>query len=284
MKRIAIVTDSSAGIPPELVRKFDLNLVPIGVQINQQFYREGVDLEQKYFYDNLESSRSISTSQPSPGDFLEVFTEVARKAQEIISIHVTSKGSGTVSVANLTARDCDCPVTVIDSETAGMAQGFIALAAAQGAMLGHSKQEILSLIERVKKQTSIFVAVPTLKYLEKSGRISSAKRMIGSVLSIKPILGVKDGIVDVVEMSRSYPRALQRLLALIEEGFSPQEQSLVAIMHSGASQEATNFKHKVEERLGNSKVFLTEMGASLAVHGGRGMIGIAAYSGNDLQI
>lgn len=283
MERIAIVTDSSAGIPPELVRKLDLEIVPIGVQINQQFYREGVDLVREHFYAQLDSARSISTSQPSPGDFLEVYRRAAQKAKEIISIHVTSKGSGTVSVANLAKNQLDFPVTVVDSKTAGMAQGFMALAAAQGAKQGRSRDEILEIIDRVRRQSAVFVAVPTLKYLEKSGRISSAKRMIASVLSIKPILGVKDGLVDVVEKARSYPRALQRLITLVEESF-PLERPQLAIMHSGAYQEALELKANVEERLDCAKVFLAEMGASLAVHGGQGMLGIAAYGGQDLKI
>lgn len=283
MGRIVVVTDSSAGIPRELAQKLDLEIVPIGIQINQQFYREGVDLDKGQFYAQLDSAQSISTSQPSPGDFLEVYRQVAKRAQEIISIHVTSKGSGTVSVATLAASESELPVTVVDSETAGMAQGFIALAAAQAAQLGRSREEILEIIERARKQTAVFVAVPTLKYLEKSGRISSAKRMIASILSIKPILGVKDGIVDVVEKARSYPRALQRLITLVEENF-PLERPQLAIMHSGAYQEALELKAKVEEHLDCTKVFLAEMGASLAVHGGQGMLGIAAYWGKDLQI
>lgn len=283
MTNVAIVTDSSAGIPPELAQKLAINFVPIAVQINHELYQEGVDLVRERFYEHLDSASSISTSQPSPGDFLEVFNQVASKAREIISIHVTSKGSGTVSVANLAARELEVPITVVDSETAGMAQGFITLAAAQAALLGNSTQEILNIIERVKKQTTVFVAVPTLKYLEKSGRISSAKRMLGSILSIKPILGVKNGVVDVVEKARSYPRALQRLIGLVEESF-PGERPILAIMHSGAYQEALEFKAMIEQRLDCSKIFLTEMGASLAVHGGQGMIGIAAYAGNDLQI
>lgn len=283
MAQIAVVTDSSAGIPLELAQRLGLYIVPIGVQINQQPYKEGVNLDQKFFYEQLAITHNISTSQPSPGDFLATFNKAAQKAQQIISIHVTSKGSGTVSVANLAAQELDLPISVVDSETAGMAQGFIALAAAQAAMLGKNQREILALIERAKKQTAVFVAVPTLKYLEKSGRISSAKRMIGSVLSIKPILGVKDGKVDAVEKARSYPRALQSLISLIADKF-PEGKPLVAIMHSGAHHEALEFKAKIEKNLNCSKAFLAEMGVSLAVHGGQGMLGIAAYCGNDLEL
>lgn len=283
MGSIAIVTDSSAGIPPELVCKMNLEIVPIGVQINQRFYREGVDLVREHFYAQLDNAKSISTSQPSPGDFLETYRRAAKRAQEIISIHVTSKGSGTVNVANLAKNELATPVTVVDSKTAGMAQGFMALAAAQAAQLGRSREEILQIIERVGRQSTVFVAVPTLKYLEKSGRISSAKRLIASMLSIKPILGVRDGLVDVVEKARSYPRALHRLITLVEENL-PLERPQLAIMHSGAYQEALEFKAKVEEHLDCTKIFLAEMGASLAVHGGQGMLGIAAYGGEDLQI
>lgn len=282
MEKIAIVTDSSAGIPPELARAVDLNIVPIGVQIDSTMYREGVDLQESCFYEKLERAGNISTSQPAPGDFLDVYRRLAQKAKEIISIHVTSLGSGTVNVANLIKEHIAIPISVIDSKTASMAQGFMALAAAKAAQAGKTRAEILQIIENVREQTAIFVAVPTLKYLAKSGRVGSLKGLIASVLSIKPILGVNDGLVDVVEKVRSYPRAVRRLISLIEERFPGQELN-VAILHTNAPEMAAEFKANVEERLRCLRIFVAEMSSSLAVHGGQGMLGLAAYSGPALD-
>ncbi len=279
---VAIVTDSSAGIPREMAEKVNLNIIPMGIQIDNHIYREGLDITTEEFYAKFEDANSVSTSQPSPNDFLEVYQKLAKKAKEIISIHVTSLGSGTVSVANLIKEQISIPTFIVDSKTASMAQGFIALVAAKAAQKGKTREEILEIIEQAKEQTAVFVAVPTLKYLARSGRISAAKSMLANILSIKPILGVNNGIVDVIDKVRSYPKALQRLVNLVEERF-PSQELKIAILHTNAPEKAAEFKANVEERLHDAKVFIMEMGTALAVHGGQGMIGIAAYCGSELD-
>lgn len=273
MGRIAIVTDSSAGIPEELVRASDLHIVPIGVQIDHKPFKDGVDLRKEEFYAKLDSG-NVSTSQPAPGDFIEVYQRLAQKAKEIISIHVTSVGSGTVNTANLVKEMISVPISVVDSKTASMAQGFIALAAAKAAQLGKTREEILEAVEQVRERTAVFVAVPTLKYLAKSGRISSVQSLLAGVLSIKPILGVKDGLVDVVAKVRSYPKALQRLISLVEERF-PEGVTNIAVLHANALKEAEEFKELIAQRFEPINIFIAEMSASLVVHGGQGMLGIA---------
>ncbi|HKM17501.1 MAG TPA: DegV family protein, partial [Limnochordia bacterium] len=163
MKRIAIVTDSAASVPPELAREVGLEIVPMGIQIGNQFLREGIDITTEEFYRQLEEKENITTSQPSPGDFLAIYNKLVNKAKEIISIHITSRQSGTVGVAELVKKDIPIPITVVDSESASMGQGFVALAAARAALRGKSREEILEIIERVKQKTTVFVAVPTLK-------------------------------------------------------------------------------------------------------------------------
>ncbi|MFY9562897.1 MAG: DegV family protein, partial [Limnochordia bacterium] len=167
--------------------------------------------------------------------------------------------------------------TVVDSESASMGQGFIALAAARAALLGKSREEILEIIKRAKEKVAVYVAVPTMKYLARSGKVSRLQAMVASLLTIKPILGVRDGLVQAIDKKRSYDQALQRLLDLVEERF-PTEKLTVAVLHSNALAMAEEFKEKVKARLRSAHIFITEMGASLAVHGGQGMLGIAACS------
>ena len=281
MKRIAIVTDSAASVPPELAREVKLEIVPVGVQIDNQFYREGLDITYEQFYARLEERENITTSQPSPGDFLDAYNKLVDKAREIISIHITSRQSGTVQVAELIKEHIPIPITVVDSESASMGQGFAALAAAQAALRGQSKEEIMEVIERVKQKTTVFVAVPTLKYLARSGKVSRVQAMVASLLTIKPILGVRNGLVQTVDKKRSFGHALQRMMDLVEERF-PTEKLTIAVLHSNAPEKAEEFKQKVEERLRCAQVFITEMGASLAVHGGQGMVGIAACAADEL--
>lgn len=277
MKRIAIVTDSAASVPPELAREVGLEIVPMGIQIGNQFLREGIDMTTEEFYRQLEEKENITTSQPSPGDFLDVYNRLVSKAKEIISIHVTSKQSGTVRVAELLKEHIPVRITVVDSESASMGQGFIALAAARAALLGKSREEILEIIKRAKEKVAVFVAVPTMKYLARSGKVSRLQAMVASLLTIKPILGVKDGLVQAIDKKRSYEQALQRLIDLVEERF-PTEKLTIAVLHSNALTMAEDFKEKVKARLRSAQVFIAEMGASLAVHGGQGMLGIAACS------
>lgn len=281
MKRIAIVTDSAASVPPELAREVELEIVPVGIQIDNQFLREGLDLTPEEFYAQLEEKESLTTSQPSPGDFLAIYNKLVDRAKEIISIHITGRQSGTVQVAELLKEHIPIPITVVDSESASMGQGFAALAAAKAALKGKSREEILEIIERVKKKTAVFVAVPTLKYLARSGKVSRMQAMVASLLTIKPILGIRDGLVQVVDKKRSYGQALQRMISLVEERF-PSERLTVAVLHSNAPEKAEEFKQKVEERLRCAKVFIAEMGAALAVHGGQGMLGIAACAADEL--
>jgi DegV family protein with EDD domain len=281
VKDIAIVTDSAASVPWELAREAGLEIVPVGIQIDNRFLREGVDITPEEFYAQLEEKENVTTSQPSPGDFLDIYNRLVGKAKEIISIHITSRQSGTVQVAELLKEHIPIPITVVDSESASMGQGFAALAAARAALRGKNREEILEIIERVKQKTAVFVAVPTLKYLARSGKVSRVQAMVATLLTIKPILGVKDGLVQTVDKKRSYSQALQRMIALVEERF-PTEKLAVAVLHSNALEKAGEFKQEIEGRLRCAQVFIAEMGASLAVHGGEGMLGIAACAADEL--
>ena len=245
MKRIAIVTDSAASVPPELAKEAELEIVPVGIQIDNRFLREGIDITAEEFYAQLEDKENITTSQPSPGDFLEVYNRLVDKAKEIISIHVTSKQSGTVQLVELLKENIPIRITVVDSESASMGQGFVALAAARAALRGMGREEILDIIKRVKQKTAVFVAVPTLKYLARSGKVSRVQAMVASLLAIKPILGVKDGLVQAIDKKRSYGQALERMIALVQERF-PTEKLTIAVLHSNALEMAEEFKQRVE--------------------------------------
>jgi len=281
VKSIAIVTDSAASVPPELAEAAQLEIVPVGIQFDNQFHREGIDITSEEFYAKLASKETLTTSQPSPGDFLDVYNSLINKAKEIISIHITAKQSGTVQVAEVIKEHIPIPITVVDSESASMGQGFIALAAAKAALRGCSREEILEIIERVKQKTTVFVAVPTLKYLARSGKVSRIQAFVASLLTMKPILGVRNGLVEAIDKRRSYSQALQRIIGLVEERF-PSERLTIAVLHSNAPDKAEEFRQKIEERLRCAQVFVAEMGASLAVHGGQGMLGIAACASDEI--
>ncbi len=276
MKQVVIVTDSAASIPKELLDELGIFVVPVGIQMDGALYREQLDMSLEEFYHRFDGAQSLTTSQPSPGDFLEVYEKVAAAGAEIVSVHIAGRSSGTVQSAQLAAGETAVPVHVVDTESCSMGQGFLAMAAASWAQLGHSAVEIVQMLEEMRAETGVWVAVPTLKYLARSGKVGKMKAIMASILKIKPILGMIDGAAVVVDKARSYPRALERMVQLAEERFE-QKPLHVAVLHTHAKAEAEKFAQLVEARLSCSTTIISEMGTALAVHGGQGMLGIAAY-------
>lgn len=275
-KPIGIVTDSGASIPPELVDKYDLAIVPMGIQIDGKFYRDGIDLTPEEFYALMDEHDEMTTSQPTPEDFMTVYQGALQRAKELISVHITSKASGTVQVAELVRQSIgQQSITVIDSATASMGQGFLVLEAAKMAMQGRTKEEIIQRLETLKDKIAVYVAVPTLKYLSRSGKVGKVQALLANMLKIKPILRIQKGVAEVTEKTRSYPKALSKLIDLVESRY-PDQPLRIAILHTNAPKLAADFRTQVEQRLHCVEVMVTEMGSALAVHGGKGMLGLAA--------
>ena len=212
MKRIAIVTDSAASVPPELAKEVELEIVPVGIQIDNQFHREGLDITPEKFYAQLEKKENITTSQPSPGDFLEIYNRLVDKAKEIISIHITSRQSGTVQVAELLKEHI--LLSPWRFESASMGQDS-QLAAAR-AVLRQEPGSLWKLLNGSRGK-QLYLWLYHLKYLARSGKVSRVQAMVASLLTIKPILGVRT--VGAGWTKRSYGQALQRMIALVEERF-----------------------------------------------------------------
>ncbi len=247
----------------------------MGIQMDGTVYRENVDITREEFYASLDEVRSLSTSQPSPGDFLDVYRQAAEHGRTILSIHITGRQSGTVQSARLDARETDRDVIVYDSQSCSMGQGFMALAAAEQAQRGGTADEIVPLLDRMKRQTQIWAAVPTLAYLARSGKIPRIQALLANVLNIKPILSMVEGNASMVAKARSYPKALSIVLDRAEQFFGSQPLR-VAVLHTYAPAAAERFREQVERKLACRDLFLSDMGTALAVHGGRGMLGLAA--------
>lgn len=283
MNKIAIVTDSSAGIPLELAKEFEIEIIPLGIQLDQQMYKEEVDLSRDEFYKQLSKGKNLSTSQPSPGEFISLYKKLAQDADEIISIHVTSLASGTFNSANLAKGEVSIPVTVIDSQATSMAQGFMALAAAQASKAGLSSAEIAKIIDRVREQSIIHAILPSLKYLKRSGRVNLAQSMVGELLSIKPILGIENGEIIVASKTRSMRKGIKQMIDMVNNKL-PQKQLQVAVLHSNSEQKALELREQLKSHLNCTNLVIADVGAALAVHGGPGILGIAAYAGTDLKL
>ncbi len=275
MGKVRVVTDSASGLPKDLEKQYEITVVPIPIWVGEQSFKENINLTAREFYRKLGGSVMPKTSSPSPGDFIQAYRRLAKMSREIISIHVTGKGSGTCQSANVAAESVgeEVSVCVYDSNTISMGTGFLSIEAARAALEGLNLGEIIERLDNLKDKIKAFVAVPTLKYLQKSGRISKGEAVFGSILSIKPVIEVKDGLLEVVDKVRSYPRALERVMEFAVEAVSGLP-SRVAVMHANRYEEALKVARFLKKRINISQLIVSEVGASLAVHGGPGMIGV----------
>lgn len=273
---IRIVTDSSASLPRDLVEEHGITVVPLTIQIGDRSHLDGVDLEAKEFYRCLEGGPWPTTSQPSPGTFIDIYGRLLERAETIISIHVTGRASGTCQCARLaTAMFPDRDIEVVDSQYTSMGLGFMALEAARAARLGLSKGEILALIGNVRSRLNLFGIIPGLSYLQRSGRVSLGKALLGSLLHIRPIITFRDGLVEVCDRVRSSSAAITRLFELMESAVGTARVRM-AVVHTNALEQAEELAAEVRRRFNCEDVIITDAGPALAVHGGPGILGLVS--------
>jgi DegV family protein with EDD domain len=275
LARVRIVTDSSNGIPPDIVDEYGITVVPIQIQFGTESFKEGVDLPYGEFYRRLEEPVLPTTSQPAPGDFVNAYKSLVGECDEILSLHLSSKASGTCQSARLAAEMIDgVEIAIVDTQTASMGTGLLTIAAAEAAKEGKSSEEIIDLVMRGAEGTHVFVALPTLKYLRRSGRVPQVQAWVASLLSISPILTTHDGVVEAIERVRTFGASVRRMVELAAESCGGRAKRLV-LMHANAPDEARALLDVIRSRISFERVYLSEMGGSMAVHGGAGMLGIA---------
>ncbi len=276
MPRVAIVTDSTADLIPELVTHHGVTVVPLTVNLDGRSYLDGVDITAAEFYHKLERSSSHpTTSQPSPGQFKEAYQRLLDIHQEVVSIHISPKLSGTMGSAQQAARMIgDDRVHIVDSQFASMPLAALVLVAARRAALDADASEVIGDVTRVRDATRCFFAVSTLEYLRRGGRIGAAGALLGSVLQIKPILAIEEGQVVPLERVRTHDRALHRLVELAQSVDRASGLCLV-IGHAAAEPAA----HALAERLDGiaESLVIQPLGPVVGAHTGPGTVGVAAY-------
>lgn len=278
MRGIGIVVDSCCDLPKAILEKFDIKVVPANINIGKCSYEDGVDMTREDLYRKMEEGIIPTTSAPAPGKFLEAYRELEERARTILSIHATSKLSAIYQTAVL-ARSMvpEIDIRVIDSLSVSMGTGFLALAAARASEAGKTVQEILAIIEDVKARMNVFATVETLKYLQLSGRVSSLQGLFASLLDVKPILAIRDGLIEAVGKVRSRARSLEQLLEFTQEVVRGAETISVAIAHAYTPKDAEWLKERVETILTCKEVFVVEVTPALAALGGPGLIGVVSY-------
>lgn len=274
MARVAIVTDSTSYIPPDVVKKLGISVVPLNVQWNNAVYDEA-DPSAVEVLEALRKGELATTSRPSPERFASLYEKLAQEgAMEIVSIHISSSMSGTSEAASLAAKDASIPVHVLDSRTVGMAMGYGVIAAALAADEGMSGIEVVEVAKRRIASTNIFFSVAKLENLRRSGRISRGASLLATALAIKPILTVEDGHVVAQERVRTQAGAIKRLEEMALEATKNRAVD-VAVHHLGAAELANKFATDLRGVLsGVGQVVITEVGAVVGTHVGPGAIAV----------
>ena len=276
---IKIVTDSTYNLPSDLVQRYDIKVVPTNIQFGSETYEEGVTIARDTFYRKIEELGIMPTSsQPSGGQFVEVYRELASEGHSILSIHITGKLSGTCQSAELAKSMLpELDIEVFDSLSISMGTGFQVLAAARAAEKGRSIAEILDLLQGTRSRMIVFFTVATLKYLQMSGRVGRLQEALAALIKIKPIIKVEDGVLEAFQRVRTRRQSLGRLLELTEEAVGTSYPIRIAVIHAEAPEEAQALMEKVRTRFNCVETFVDDLSITLTVHGGPGLIGLIAY-------
>lgn len=277
MQKLHIVTDSTADLPENLVREYDITVVPLHVIFGSgESYLDGVEITTDEFYKRQKQSKELSsTSQPTPAEFAEVYQKLSGSGKSIISIHISSAMSGTVQSATLASRMVDgADIEVIDSRVVSMGLGIIVLEAAKCAREGKSKQEVIGAVREIIDKLEIFFVVETLEYLARGGRIGKAQALIGTILNIRPILTIKEGIVHPYEKVRGKTRSIDRLVQLVSER-AAQRPVICSFVHSADPDGLKELRAKAAAKLNLLYPPVdSELGSVVGTHGGPGILGI----------
>lgn len=283
MSKIAVVTDSTTYMPPELVKKHNISIAPQVLIWGDKIYKDGVDIQSGEFFTRLKTTKVMpTTSQVAVVSFQEIFQDLVDKGYEVLALLVSSKLSGTVQSA-MQARDLmgssRDKVNVVDSQSVAMALGFQALAVARAIEAGASLKEAIALAEKSHEYTGVFFAVDTLEFLHRGGRIGGAQRFIGSALNLKPILAIQDGRVEGIERIRTKNKAQDRILELCVEKVNRRSPVRLATLHANAAEDAKALLARAEQALKPIESILTEVSPTVGTHAGPGTVGLAFMAG-----
>jgi len=271
---VKIVTDSTADIPAELAQQLDISVVPLYVRFGNKVYRDGVDISEDEFYNKLTGATTHpTTSQPTPADFAELYTQLSKETDKIISVHISTKISGTYNSAlrGKEIANTECQIEVVDSNFVTMGLGLVSIAAARLAKAGEDLPIIMDEIKKAILEIRMFGIFDSLKYLLLGGRISKAKALVGTLLNVKPVITMRDGELLQVGLARTRSKGVERLLDIINN-LNLQE---LAIIHSTTPEEASSLKERVSSMLDKSRIHLARLGPALGVHGGPGSLILA---------
>jgi DegV family protein with EDD domain len=283
MPIVGVLTDSCASIPEALIEELRIEVVPYYVHRGVETLRDLVDVQRGEFFRWLSTARELpKTANPGPGDYLEAFKDLAQRTKEIISIHMTSIGSGAYQSA-MAAKEMagevlpELRIEVIDSRNVSLCQGWMVIEAARAALADKSLDDIVQLVKEMIPQTRMIQTADTLRYLYMGGRIGKAQHLVGSLLKIKPLIGMEDGVIVPLGTARSRRKAYIRMAEMMEEAVGYMGKVKVAFVHAAALEEIEKLRSEVEKRLTCVETVVAELSPALGVHTGPGTAGVCYF-------
>jgi len=263
---VRIVTDSTSDLPEEVVQDFGIAVVPLHIHFGEETFEDGVTISKDTFYQRLTTESNLpKTSAPSAGAFTETYESLAADTNEIVSIHISSKLSATHQSALLGKEDVksDCRVEVIDTWQASIGLGVLVVRAAEMARSGASADEIVADVKSAAKRTQFFGVVDTLDYLHKGGRIGMAATLLGSIIHVKPIVGLRNGLAHPIERVRGRAKALDRFCEMVA-GYGAV--SSVALAYTTNKEEMDALVLRLSQFFPGNQIMLSQCGATLGTY------------------
>ncbi len=285
---IAIVTDTTCDLPLDLVRQYQIEVVPLYVHFGDSAFRSGINssgpgqiLSNEQFLDRLQTMPTFpTTTPPTVDDFVAVYRRLSSECDAVISIHISSQMSQTYNNALAASKQLGSPnLHVVDSLTVSGGLGLLVLAAARMAVEGATVKAILKQMEVTRAQLRFYLIVDTLEYLHKGGRVGGAKAWVGMLLGLKPVLTMHNGQIEPVTTMPSRARAVARLHSLVLESLAGCAQAQMAVFHVGAHDEARQMAGDLTAEVSVSHLLICEAGPVVAAHTGPGALAVAFYSG-----
>ena len=271
-----IVTDSAVDLPQEMFAQLNIERLPLTIAFGKEILRSGIDIQPEEFYRRLAASHELpTTSQPSPGEFVELYRRVGQSDRDILSIHISSGLSGTINSAAQAARQCpDLNITHVDTKTLSAAQGFQIVAAAQAIRRGWPLNKILERIKQVAEQSDIFFTLDTLHYLQKGGRIGRVQAIAGSLLNLKPVITVdkEPGTYVTVAKGRSMSKSIALIADIVHEKMKSRP-AWIHVLHSNSPDQAQVLSDLIRARMPSARFTFGQIVPVLGVHVGPGCVG-----------
>ena len=290
MSQVVVLTDSCASIPEAMLKALDIHWVAYYNHRGKEVLRDLVTIQREEFLRWLETAKILpTTASPGPGDYLTAYQALeGQGAREIVSIHMTSRGSGAyqaASVAQSMAQESipHVHIEVIDTQNVSLCQGWMVIEAARAALAGRNLDEVVNVVRKLIPTTHMVQTADTLKYLYMGGRIGKAQHLMGTLLHIKPLIGMSDGVIVPLGTARSRQRAYQMMADIVEKAVGAKGRIKIAYVHAGALAEVDKIKEKIERRFTCIETLIAELSPALAVHTGPGTAGLCFFPADALD-